>query len=464
MSKLISQYLCQQCGYISIKWLGKCPDCNQWNTFVEEVVETGTKKKTESIHVNRLSNKGKAVSLKDVASGEYVRLKTKFMEFNRVMGGGITAGSLSLIGGDPGIGKSTLMMQVAGNLNNFNQPILYVSGEESLHQIRDRAERLNLDAAHILLLSETDLNEILGQVRSIKPGFLIIDSIQTVYLPDISSAPGSVSQVRESASAIMHLAKSENITTFITGHVTKEGSLAGPRVLEHLVDTVLQFEGDRNHQFRILRALKNRFGSTNEIGVFDMKSSGLTEISNPSEVFLSGDNHQIPGSVIVVTMEGTRPIVVELQALVSTCNFGFPQRNTNGYDQRRMTMLIAVLEKRLGISLGTQDIFLNVVSGLKLEDPGVDLGVCAAMISSFREWPVSKDVAFIGEVGLGGEIRVISSIEQRLMECAKLGFKKLVVPAGSMKEISVPKSVKVYPIDSLQKLMDIFDDLLADLL
>ena len=462
MSKLTSQYLCQNCGYISLKWLGKCPDCSSWNTFVEEVVETGSKKKTDSIHINRISGKGKAVSLKQVESREHARMKTKYAEFNRVMGGGITIGSLSLIGGDPGIGKSTLMMQIAGDLHEIEGSVLYVSGEESLHQIRDRAERLNLGSINILLLSETNLTEILSQVRTVKPGFLIIDSIQTVYLPEINSAPGSVSQVRESASAIMHLAKSENITTFITGHVTKEGSLAGPRVLEHLVDTVLQFEGDRNHHFRILRALKNRFGSTNEIGVFDMKSKGLAEISNPSEVFLSGNDHQITGSVIVVTMEGTRPIVVELQALVSNCNFGFPQRNTNGFDQRRMTMLIAVLEKRLGLQLGTQDIFLNVVSGLKLEDPGVDLGVCAAMISSFREWAVSKDVAFIGEVGLGGEIRSISSIEQRLMECSKLGFKKLVVPAGSMKEVTVPKSLKVYPIDSLQKLMDIFDELLVE--
>lgn len=462
MSKLTSQYLCQNCGYISLKWLGKCPDCSSWNTFVEEVVETGSKKKTESIHINRISGKGKAVSLKQVESREHARMKTSYAEFNRVMGGGITIGSLSLIGGDPGIGKSTLMMQIAGNLHEIEGSVLYVSGEESLHQIRDRAERLNLGSINILLLSETNLTEILSQVRTIKPGFLIIDSIQTVYLPEINSAPGSVSQVRESASAIMHLAKSENITTFITGHVTKEGSLAGPRVLEHLVDTVLQFEGDRNHHFRILRALKNRFGSTNEIGVFDMKSRGLAEISNPSEVFLSGNDHQITGSVIVVTMEGTRPIVVELQALVSNCNFGFPQRNPNGFDQRRMTMLIAVLEKRLGLQLGTQDIFLNVVSGLKLEDPGVDLGVCAAMISSFREWAVSKDVAFIGEVGLGGEIRTISSIEQRLMECSKLGFKKLVVPANSMKEVTVPQSLKVYPIDSLQKLMDIFDELLVE--
>lgn len=462
MSKLTSQYICQNCGFVSIRWLGKCPDCNQWNTMIEEVVESGSKKKADSVHINRQSNKTKAVSLKEVESKEKDRLKTKYNEFNRVMGGGVTKGSLSLIGGDPGIGKSTLMMQIAGNLQNFKDVILYVSGEESLHQIRDRAERLGLGNINILLLSETDLNEILVQVRSIKPGFLIIDSIQTVYLPDLNSAPGSVTQVREATSAIMHLAKSENITTFITGHVTKDGNLAGPRVLEHLVDTVLQFEGDRNHHFRILRALKNRFGSTNEIGVFDMNSKGLKEITNPSEIFLSNNDQQITGSVIVVTMEGTRPIVVELQALVSNCNFGFPQRNTNGFDQRRMTMLVAVLEKRLSIQLGTQDIFLNVVSGLKLEDPGIDLGVCAAMISSFREWSVSKDVAFLGEVGLGGEIRAISSIDQRISECAKLGFKKIVVPSSGMKDIDVPKSVKIFPTESLQKLIDIFDELLVE--
>jgi len=464
MAKLTTQFICQSCGSVSPKWNGKCNDCGEWNTLIEEVVETG-KKKVDAVHQNRISSNPpvKATTLAEIPRKEGERMLTAFSEFNRVMGGGIMKGSLILIGGDPGIGKSTLMMQVAGYLDSNKETILYVSAEESVHQVRGRAERLGLEKAPILLLAETNLNEILLQARNLKPALLIIDSIQTVYLPDLSSAPGSVSQVRECTSAVMTLAKTEHITTFITGHVTKDGSIAGPRVLEHLVDTVLQFEGDRNHHFRILRSLKNRFGSTNEIGVFDMNSRGLREITNPSELFLSEFSQGITGSVIAVTMEGTRPILVELQALVSNCNYGFPQRNTNGFDQRRMTMLLAVLEKRLGTPMGTQDVFLNVASGLKIDDPAADLGVCIAILSSFREWSIARDVVFIGEIGLGGEIRSVSSIEQRLSECAKLGFKRLIVPKASLKEAELPKNVEVIGVNHIQDVYNRMDEWLADL-
>lgn len=464
MAKLTTQFICQSCGSVSPKWNGKCNDCGEWNTLIEEVVETG-KKKVDAVHQNRISSNPpvKATTLAEIPRKEGERMQTAFGEFNRVMGGGIMKGSLILIGGDPGIGKSTLMMQVAGYLDSNKETILYVSAEESVHQVRGRAERLGLEKAPILLLAETNLNEILLQARNLKPALLIIDSIQTVYLPDLSSAPGSVSQVRECTSAVMTLAKTEHITTFITGHVTKDGSIAGPRVLEHLVDTVLQFEGDRNHHFRILRSLKNRFGSTNEIGVFDMNSRGLREITNPSELFLSEFSQGITGSVIAVTMEGTRPILVELQALVSNCNYGFPQRNTNGFDQRRMTMLLAVLEKRLGTPMGTQDVFLNVASGLKIDDPAADLGVCIAILSSFREWSIARDVVFIGEIGLGGEIRSVSSIEQRLSECAKLGFKRLIVPKASLKEAELPKNVEVIGVNHIQDVYNRMDEWLAEI-
>ncbi|MCK6601917.1 MAG: DNA repair protein RadA [Bacteroidetes bacterium] len=462
MARLTTQFICQSCGSVSPKWMGKCSDCGEWNTLIEEVVETG-KKKVDSIHQNRISATPaqKPSTLAEIPRKEGERMQTAFAEFNRVMGGGIMKGSLILLGGDPGIGKSTLMMQVAGFLESGKETILYVSAEESVHQVRGRAERLGLEKAPVLLLAETNLNEILVHARNIRPALLIIDSIQTVYLPDISSAPGSVSQVRECTSAIMTLAKSEHITTFITGHVTKDGSIAGPRVLEHLVDTVLQFEGDRNHHFRILRSLKNRFGSTNEIGVFDMNSRGLKEILNPSEIFLSEFSQGITGSVISVTMEGTRPILLELQALVTNCNYGFPQRNTNGFDQRRMTMLLAVLEKRLGVPMGTQDVFLNVASGLKIDDPAADLGVCTAILASFREWSVARDVVFIGEIGLGGEIRSVSAIDQRLSECAKLGFKRIVAPKSSLKEADLPAGIEVIAVTHIQDVFRQMEDWLA---
>ncbi|NUQ81245.1 MAG: DNA repair protein RadA [Bacteroidetes bacterium] len=455
MARLISQYVCQSCGSVTPKWMGKCPDCGEWNTLLEEVVESGTKKKTDSAHLHRqpATASGGPQPLKSIRSVEGDRVQTHFAEFNRVMGGGIMSGSLNLIGGDPGIGKSTLMMQMTGSLPGGTGPVLYVSAEESVFQIKNRAERLGVDPDNLFLLAETNLSQILDQCRKLNPALLIIDSIQTVYLPDLASAPGSVSQVRECAAAILTMAKSAGITTFLTGHVTKDGNLAGPRVLEHLVDTVLQFEGDRNHQFRILRALKNRYGSTNEIGVFDMGPRGLTEIPNPASWFISEFSRGIPGSVIGVTMEGTRPLLVEIQSLVTPCNYGFAQRNANGLDSRRLTMLIAVLEKRLGIPLGTQDIFLNVASGFRLEDPGVDLAVCAAILSSFREWPVARQVCLIGEVGLGGEIRPVANLDQRLQEARKLGFRHLLTSPGHSQTEGV---VTIHSINDLYQSLDGF--------
>lgn len=461
MAKSTTQFICQSCGSVTSKWLGKCPDCGEWNTLIEERIQPESKRPGQQSLKQSPTGELRAAPIHSVEIKEGERFNTRFSEFNRVMGGGIMRGSLSLIGGDPGIGKSTLMLQVAGGLENQKSKVLYISAEESVHQIRGRAERLGLSKADILLLAETNLNEIINQIKLIQPELVILDSIQTVYIPELNSAPGSVSQVRECTAMMMHVAKSLHITSFITGHVTKDGSIAGPRVLEHLVDTVLQFEGDRNHQFRLLRTLKNRFGSANEIGVFDMTADGLEEITNPSELFLSRQQSSIPGTVTSVTMEGTRPILIELQALVTPCNYGFPQRNTNGFDQRRMTMLIAVLEKRLRQPIGTQDVFLNVASGMKIEDTGADLAVCMAILSSFNDWAIAKDAVFIGEIGLGGEVRSLSGMEQRLNECAKLGFKKAVIPQFQKGKLKPPAGLKVYTVESLSQAVNLIDELLA---
>lgn len=421
-----SVFFCQECGYESAKWLGKCPGCGQWNTFVEETV---SKQKNETV---RLLPSSEPVGLQDITYDDLLRIDTGIHELNRVLGGGMVPGALMLLAGDPGIGKSTLTMQLTETIQ-LDGKILYVSGEESRQQLKMRAQRLQVKTGQLLILTENNLSVIEKQIEKIKPKLLILDSIQTVYLPEVSSAPGSVSQLRECTGRIMQWAKGLEISIVVVGHVTKDGSVAGPRVLEHMVDTVLFFEGERHNHFRILRALKNRFGSTNEIGVFEMQERGLQEISNPSEIFLSERPQGAIGSVVVPCMEGSRPVLVELQALVAPSPYGQPRRMTNGADFNRTAMLLAVLEKKMRLPLGNQDIFLNVVGGLKIDEPAIDLGIIVALVSSMQNRPILDDVIILGEVGLTGEVRTISFLEKRLIEAEKMGFRTAIVPKGNLK-------------------------------
>ena len=421
-----SVFFCQECGYESAKWLGKCPGCGQWNTFVEETV---SKQKNETV---RLLPSSEPVGLQDITYDDMLRIDTGIHELNRVLGGGMVPGALMLLAGDPGIGKSTLTMQLTETIQ-LDGKILYVSGEESRQQLKMRAQRLQVKTGQLLILTENNLSVIEKQIEKIQPKLLILDSIQTVYLPEVSSAPGSVSQLRECTGRIMQWAKGLEISIVVVGHVTKDGSVAGPRVLEHMVDTVLFFEGERHNHFRILRALKNRFGSTNEIGVFEMQERGLQEISNPSEIFLSERPQGAIGSVVVPCMEGSRPVLVELQALVAPSPYGQPRRMTNGADFNRTAMLLAVLEKKMRLPLGNQDIFLNVVGGLKIDEPAIDLGIIVALVSSMQNRPILDDVIILGEVGLTGEVRTISFLEKRLIEAEKMGFRTAIVPKGNLK-------------------------------
>ncbi len=421
-----SVFFCQECGYESAKWLGKCPGCGQWNTFVEELV---SKQKKDS---SRTTLSAEAVALHDISYDDMLRIDTGIQELNRVLGGGMVPGALMLLAGDPGIGKSTLTMQLCGAIKT-EASVLYVSGEESRQQLKMRAQRLDIKNKNLMILTENNLEAIEAQIQKIKPKLVILDSIQTVYLPEITSAPGSVSQLRECTGRIMQWAKGMEISVIVVGHVTKDGSVAGPRVLEHMVDTVLFFEGERHNQFRILRALKNRFGSTNEIGVFEMQEKGLLEISNPSEIFLSERPRDAVGSVVVPCMEGSRPVLVELQALVASSPYGQPRRMTNGADYNRTAMLLAVLEKKMRLPLGNQDIFLNVVGGLKIDEPAIDLGIIVALVSSMQNRPIIDDVIILGEVGLTGEVRTISFLEKRLIEAEKMGFRMAVVPEANLK-------------------------------
>lgn len=421
-----SVFFCQECGYESAKWLGKCPGCGQWNTFVEETV---SKQKNETA---RLLPSSEPVGLQDITYDDLLRIDTGIHELNRVLGGGMVPGALMLLAGDPGIGKSTLTMQLTETIQ-LDGKILYVSGEESRQQLKMRAQRLQVKTGQLLILTENNLSVIEKQIEKIQPKLLILDSIQTVYLPEVSSAPGSVSQLRECTGRIMQWAKGLEISIMVVGHVTKDGSVAGPRVLEHMVDTVLFFEGERHNHFRILRALKNRFGSTNEIGVFEMQERGLQEISNPSEIFLSERPQGAIGSVVVPCMEGSRPVLVELQALVAPSPYGQPRRMTNGADFNRTAMLLAVLEKKMRLPLGNQDIFLNVVGGLKIDEPAIDLGIIVALVSSMQNRPILDDVIILGEVGLTGEVRTISFLEKRLIEAEKMGFRTAIVPKGNLK-------------------------------
>lgn len=421
-----SVFFCQECGYESAKWLGKCPGCGQWNTFVEETV---SKQKNETV---RLMPSSEPVGLQDITYDDLLRIDTGIHELNRVLGGGMVPGALMLLAGDPGIGKSTLTMQLTETIQ-LDGKILYVSGEESRQQLKMRAQRLQVKTGQLLILTENNLSVIEKQIEKIQPKLLILDSIQTVYLPEVSSAPGSVSQLRECTGRVMQWAKGLEISIMVVGHVTKDGSVAGPRVLEHMVDTVLFFEGERHNHFRILRALKNRFGSTNEIGVFEMQERGLQEISNPSEIFLSERPQGAIGSVVVPCMEGSRPVLVELQALVAPSPYGQPRRMTNGADFNRTAMLLAVLEKKMRLPLGNQDIFLNVVGGLKIDEPAIDLGIIVALVSSMQNRPILDDVIILGEVGLTGEVRTISFLEKRLIEAEKMGFRTAIVPKGNLK-------------------------------
>ena len=426
--KTTTVFVCNSCGYESSKWLGKCPACNEWNTFIEEKAITGTKGTTKE----KNKPKGEIVKLNEVEKKTTTRIATGVAELDRVLGGGFVNGSLTLLGGEPGIGKSTLILQICDNVK-VDGKILYVSGEESAEQIKIRADRLGIKNDNLLFLAETDIDNVEVALENTGSKFVIIDSVQTMYSDDITSAPGSVSQVREITARIMKMCKQTGITTIIIGHVTKDGNIAGPRVLEHMVDTVLYLEGERYFSYRILRGVKNRFGSTNEIGMFEMQNEGLVEITNPSQLLISERDGNPPGSSIVVSLEGTRALVIELQALSTPTVFGMPRRNASGIDYNRLTLLMAVLEKRGGMNLSSQDVYINLVGGLKVNEPALDLGIILATASTFKNISIKEDIAIIGEVGLTGEVRSVNMIEKRIKEAEKLGYKTCIIPESNKK-------------------------------
>lgn len=455
MAKVKKSFFCQNCGTESPKWVGKCPSCSEWNTYVEEVI---TSDKAAPIWQGDKSPLGtpkavaKAQAIKDIKYEEQRRLVTLDAEFNRVLGGGIVPGSVVLIGGEPGIGKSTLLLQLA--LTQAGRKVLYISGEESPQQIKMRADRMEIFTQDCLLLAETSLDRIFQHIKEIQPNLLIIDSIQTLSSQKVESSPGSVSQVRECTGELIRYAKETNTPVFLIGHITKEGSLAGPKVLEHMVDTVLQFEGDRHLTYRILRTIKNRFGSTSELGIYEMNSKGMKEVTNPSEILLSNNSVNLSGVAIGTSIEGNRPLLIETQALVSPSAYGTAQRSSTGYDMKRMNMLLAVLEKRGGVQLGNKDVFLNIAGGLRIEDPALDLAICVSIVSSYEDKPLSPDVCFSGEVGLGGEIRAVHRIDSRIAEAEKLGFKKIFISGQNAKGLNIP-DLKIEVIQVLV-LADIF--------
>ena len=443
-------YVCTECDYQTPRWMGQCPSCHQWNTFVEELVSTkksGTRSTGLSSAGNSERLKPKSLSEIDVSSGQ--RTRTDIGEMDRVLGGGIVKGSLILIGGDPGIGKSTLLLQVCQHLTAKGVRVLYVSGEESLQQIKLRSMRIGSFSDNLKLLCETNLTDIEGVIEHEKPDMVVIDSIQTMFNEDIQSSPGNVSQVRESTGVLLRIAKTMLIPIFIVGHMTKDGNVAGPRVLEHMVDTVLYFEGDRHASYRMLRGVKNRFGSTNEIGVFEMKNEGLVEVPNPSEFMLNGRPEDSSGSVVGCTMEGTRPILIEIQALVSKTNFGFPRRQSAGSDMNRLNLMMTVLEKRVGVQIGDCDAYVNIAGGMKITEPGVDLGVIIAVMSSYSNKVIPGDVVAFGEVGLSGEVRAVSGAPFRVSECKKLGFKKVILPYGNMEACRETCGIELLPVKSI---------------
>ena len=453
MSKARTRFVCQNCGYISPKWLGRCPECNEWNTLVEEIIVPEDKTLEQ---ISLMKPPSIAFEIDKVEAREEERIKTGINELDRVLGGGIVPGSVVLIAGDPGVGKSTLMTQIVPGLKN--KKVLYVTGEESIRQLKLRAERLKFPKSfspkNFLVLAETNLNLILNVVEETNPDVVVIDSIQTMYRPELESAPGTVSQVRECASLLMQIAKSTGKSVFLVGHVTKDGLIAGPKVLEHMVDTVLQFEGERHQAYRILRAVKNRFGSTNEIGIFEMTSEGLKEIKNPSEVFLSERNYGASGSTIISCIEGTRPLLVEVQALVTPATYGTPQRTSIGFDYHKLSVLLAVLEKRIGVRLGGYDVFVKIVGGIKIDEPAIDLGVLSAVVSSYKDIPADSQTVVIGEVGLSGEVRSVTQVEKRIQEAGKLGFKKVIVPKSNMRGLKVDVDVEIVGVKKVTQALE----------
>ncbi|MDI9496032.1 MAG: DNA repair protein RadA [Bacillota bacterium] len=450
MAKLKSKFVCQECGYETAKWLGRCPSCEEWNTFVEEFESKGNDPKSQ-----RGISKGVIEKINNITSTKKERISTGSMEMDRVLGGGIIKSSLILVGGDPGIGKSTLLLQVADHAAKQELKVLYVSGEESGEQIKIRADRLGIGDGELYVLAETNIDIIIEYVEKEKPDLLVLDSIQTIYSPQVASAPGSVTQVREVTSMVMGMTKTRNMATFIVGHVTKSGAIAGPRVLEHMVDTVLYFEGERHFSYRILRAVKNRFGSTNEIGIFEMRDRGLIEVENPSEVFLKGRPLDAYGTVVTAAMEGTRPVLIEIQALVTYSPVGFANRVTTGIDKNRASMLIAVLEKKAGLSIQSSDIFINVTGGLQIKEPACDLAILCALASSFKEIPVDFKTVLIGEVGLTGEIRGVNSIEKRLLEAKKMGFERAVIAEANAEISKEIKNMEIIPVNNIRQVMEI---------
>lgn len=451
MARPKTKFVCQECGYEAPKWLGKCPGCQSWNTFVEEVVASNR----PGMGFGSMPQlQQKPVPITEVKGAEDPRIVTDNAELNRVLGGGVVPGSLILVGGDPGIGKSTLLLQTSYDLARKERKVLYISGEESTRQTKLRADRMGVSSPLLYLLCETNLELIMEAVEQIHPDMLVIDSIQTVFHPAVTSAPGSVAQVRECTGHFMKLAKTKGIATILVGHVTKEGTIAGPRLLEHMVDCVLYFEGDRHHTYRVLRAVKNRFGSTNEIGIFEMRETGLAEVTNPSELFLAERTPGASGSTVVASMEGSRPVLVELQALVAPTNFPVPRRMATGFDHNRLSLIIAVLEKRNGLFLQNQDVYLNIAGGVKLDEPAVDLGVAVCVASSFRNSPTQAQDVVFGEIGLTGEVRGVSRAEQRVKEAVKLGFKRIIMPAKSLKGWTPPGGIDIIGVHTVAEALD----------
>jgi DNA repair protein RadA/Sms len=458
VAKTKTSYFCQSCGTQAAKWAGRCNSCGEWNTLVEEIVHKETKNdrlQLFSANKNEKNQSNKPILLQEIGLAEYPRIQVPGQELARVLGGGVVPGSLVLFGGEPGIGKSTLMLQLALRLKNLK--VLYVSGEESEQQIKMRAERIGMTTESCFILQETNTQNIFTQIEKVQPQLVIIDSIQTIHTSYIESSPGSVSQVRECAAEFLRFAKETNVPVFMIGHITKEGSLAGPKVLEHMVDTVLQFEGDRNHIYRLLRATKNRFGSTNEMGIYEMNGDGLKEVLNPSEILITNRKDATSGVAIAATLEGNRPLLIETQALVSSAAYGTPQRSSTGFDLRRLSMLLAVLEKRCGFRLGAKDVFINIAGGIKVEDPGIDLALVCGVLSSNEDLPIPQNICFAAEVGLTGEIRPVSRIEQRISEAQKLGFEKIYISSYNLKGLDT-RHYKI-EIIAVTKMEEVFSSL-----
>ncbi len=450
MAKVKTRYVCQNCGYVSPRYLGRCPNCSEWNTLVEEVEQKSAAfKATPRVTLTGTTNAPQKIDT--IKISQTPRVDTKNGELNRVLGGGVVPGSMVLIGGDPGIGKSTLLLQVSGSLSDQGGKLLYVSGEESANQIKMRAQRLGVSGSEFYLYPETDMGSILQNIEDLKPDYVIIDSVQTMQMPEVTSAVGSVAQIREVTAALMQVAKTNGITIFIVGHVTKGGAIAGPKILEHMVDTVLYFEGDMHRTYRILRAVKNRFGSTNEIGVFEMRDGGLVEVPNPSEIFLEERLSGATGSAVVVSMEGTRPILAEIQALVTPTAFGNAKRTTTGLDHNRVSLIMAVLEKRAGLLLQNQDAYLKAAGGVKLDEPAIDLAIAMSLVSSYRDQQTAPDDCFIGELGLTGEIRRVTRIDQRIAEAAKLGFKRVFIPQNNLNGLELPTNIDVVGVKTISE-------------